>query len=162
MFELARELKALPGLAEASIAELKPYVRQWHKRALPYIVNAKAFEESWFDFAEAWDKIKYPKGEEPIAMMFAKAVEAELPEVAQQYEQRKLRLLVALCRELQRACGTGPFFLSTRTAGQLLGVNHVTASRWLRGLRLDGILKLESEGSREEHRAHRYRYVAPL
>ncbi|HUT12138.1 MAG TPA: bifunctional DNA primase/polymerase [Thermoguttaceae bacterium] len=161
LFELARELKALPGLADAPIAELKPYVREWHKRALPHI-HTKPFEESWFDFAESWGKVKFPKGKEPIAMMFAKAVEAEVPEVAKQYEQTQLRWLVALCRELQRACGAGSFFLDTRTAGRLLGIHHATASRWLRGLRHDGIIKLESRGSREERRASRYRYLAPL
>lgn len=161
LFELARELKAVPGLTDAPATELKPYVREWHRRALPHI-RTKPFEESWFDFAEAWEKVKYPKGEEPIAMVFAEVVEADLPEVAQQYEQQQLRSLVALCRELQRACGMGPFFLSTRTAGQLLGVHYATASRWLRGLRHDGILKLVSPGSREEGRASRYRYLAPL
>ncbi len=98
----------MPGLADAPVAELKQYVQEWHRRALPYI-HTKPFEESWFDFAESWDKVKYPKGKEPIAMLFAKAVEAEVPEEAQQYEQQELRLLIVLCRELQRACGTGPF-----------------------------------------------------
>ena len=87
---------------------------------------------------------------------------AELPEPALQYEQQELRLLVALCRELQRACGTGPFFLSTRTAGQLLGINHVRASRWLRGLRHDGILELVSRGTRQDRLASRYRYLGEV
>jgi len=159
LFELARELKAIPALADAPVAELKAYVRQWHQKALPHITT-KPFEESWFDFAEAWDKVKYPKGTEPIAMILAQAVEAGLPEVAKQYEQEELRLLVCFCRELQRASGDGPFFLATRTAGQLLGVNHVTASRWLRGLVLDGILELVTAGTRENRRASRYRYIA--
>lgn len=161
LFELARELKAIPGLAEAPVSELKPIVGQWHQQALPNI-QTKPLEESWFDFAEGWDKVKYPKGEEPITMVFAKAVKAELPEPALQYEQQELRLLVALCRELQRACGTGPFFLSTRTAGHLLGITHVTASRWLRGLRHDGILELVSRGSCSDRRASRYRYLGKL
>ncbi len=160
LFELARELKAIPALAEAPASELKDHIRQWHEQALPFIVNQTAFEESWFDFAEGWGKVKFPKGEEPIAMIFAKAVEAELPASALQYEQDALRLLVALCRELQRASGTEPFFLSTRTAGRLLDITHVTASRWLRLLRLDGILELVSLGSQQDHKASRYRYVA--
>lgn len=161
LFELARELKAIPALADAPVAELKPYIRQWHQEALPHITT-KPFEESWFDFAEAWDKVKFPKGKEPMAMIFSKAVEAELPEVAQQYEQQELRLLVALCRELQRGCGDGEFFLSTRTAGQLLGIDHVKASRWLRGLQRDGILELVTLGSRQKRKASRYRYLAGL
>ena len=53
-----------------------------------------------------------PKGEEPMAQMLAKAKDAPLPIEAQRYEQASLRLLVKLCRELQRAAGDGPFFLS--------------------------------------------------
>lgn len=159
LFEFARELKAIPSLGDAPVGELKRYVRQWHQKALPQITT-KPFEESWLDFAEAWDKVKYPKGTEPIAMIFAEAVKADLPEVAEQYEQEELRLLVSFCRELQRGCGDGAFFLATRTAGRLLGVNHVTASRWLRLLILDGILELVTAGTRESRRASRYRYRA--
>jgi hypothetical protein len=50
---------------------------------------------------------------------------------AHRYDYNGLRLLVAVCRELQRVSGQGEFFLSCRTAGKLLGVNHVTAARYL-------------------------------
>jgi hypothetical protein len=92
-------------------------------------------------------------------MLFAKARKAELPKVARQYEQKPLRLLVALCRELQRASGTAPFYLSTRTVGRLLHIHHATASHWLRGLRHDGIIEEVERGSRAKHRASRYRYL---
>jgi hypothetical protein len=159
VFALARELKGLPALADAPLADLKPIVRQWHKRALASI-KTKPFEETWFDFCEGWGKVRFPAGKEPMAMMVAKAMEAELPEVAKQYEQQPLRLLVAVCRELQRASGDGPFFLSARTAGKYLEVSHVQAWRWLRGLQHDGILQLVSLGSQAEHKASRFRYVA--
>ncbi len=161
LFELARELKAIAGLAEAPKTELKPIVAQWHALARPFN-QTKAFEESWFDFAEGWEKVKHPAGQEPIAMIFALAIESELPEAARQYEQPELQSLVALCRELQRGCGDQPFFLSSRTAGGLLNVDHSTASRWLRGLQTDGILELVVKGSQETHKASRYRYRADL
>ena len=47
-----------------------------------------------------------------MAQMLAKTKDADAPIEAQQYEQASLRLLVKLCRELQRAAGDGPFFLS--------------------------------------------------
>jgi hypothetical protein len=161
VFEFARELKAVAALADAPLSELKPYVKQWHKRALPNI-GTKPFEDTWFDFAEGWSKVKFAKGQEPVAMIFAKSKTSELPEVAMQYEQAQLRDLVALCRELQRACGSEPFFLACRTAGDLLGVDHNKAAVWLRGLRRDGILKLEKAGSLRDHKASRYRYVQKL
>jgi hypothetical protein len=66
---------------------------------------------------------------------------------------------MALWQEHERACADGPFYLSARTAGNLVDVNDVKASRWLRGLRRDGMLRLVSEGSQKQRRASRYRYV---
>jgi len=70
-----------------------------------------SFEESWFDFAEAWDKVRFPAGAGPMDEIYRRALRADPPEVATQYESPKLRLLIALCRELQRTCGDGPFYL---------------------------------------------------
>ncbi|MFH1921701.1 MAG: bifunctional DNA primase/polymerase [Planctomycetota bacterium] len=159
LFHLARAIKALPGLADAPVNELKPYVRKWHEQALPHI-RTKAFEESWFDFAEAWDKVRFPEGAGPMDEIYQRAVRTDPPEVASQYESPKLRLLVALCRELQRVWGDAPFYLSVRTAAHYVEVDVSTACRWLRGLRLDGILKLTTRGDQKKRRASRYVYLA--
>jgi hypothetical protein len=161
VFELARALKAIPALADADGKSLRAIVQQWHKLALPAI-STKAFDDTWFDFLEGWGKVRFPKGSEPMAMMFAAAIEADTPEEAKQYEQEKLRLLVALCRELQRGAGGRPFFLSARTAGRLLEIDPATAARWLRGLRHDGILHLAEAGNREARKANSYRYLAAV
>ena len=67
-----------------------------------------------------------------------RAVGAEPPTVAMQYEQEQLRLLVSLCRELQREAGKRPFFLSIRTAAEQVGVSPSHAATWLNGLVIDG------------------------
>lgn len=82
-----------------------------------------------------------------------------LPKIAAEYEQSDLRLLVALCRELQRACGDGPFYLSCRTAGTLLNVTHTTAWRWLFLLEQDDVIRVVSRGSQQSKKASRYRYL---
>lgn len=161
LFKLARELKAIPGLADADVASLKPYVRRWHAAALQ-VIQTKEFEESWFDFAEGWSKVKYPAGKGPIDMVFATVTDADLPEPASQYEGKKVRMLVALCRELQRAAGAGHFYLSARTAGGLVGVDHATAARWFRGFVVDRILRIAEVGSRSSRKATRYRYLPPI
>ena len=97
-----------------------------------------------------------------MATIFAAAKEAELPAEAAEIEQEKLRQLVALCRELQRAAGDGPFFLSCRTAGRLLGVHFKTANRWLFYLVQEGLLELVKAGDASTMQASRYRYVMPL
>lgn len=159
MSPFARELKAIPAPADAPVKDLRSNVEQWHDRARAFIRSP--FEECWFDFTEGWEKIKFPAGKGPIDMAFAKVLESDLPAAAEQYEQRELRLLVGLCWELQCRTGVGqPFFLACRTASGLLGVDHSTASRWLRGLKRDEIIRLAEPGSRRDRKAHRYRYVA--
>ncbi len=75
LFELARELKAFPELAALPIKQLLPIIRQWHELALPRI-RTKPFTDSWFAFVRAWDRVKYPKGSDPITEAYAKALPA--------------------------------------------------------------------------------------
>ena len=161
VFELARALKAVPWLADATVDDLEPYVRRWHELGLAKgVIGTKPFEETWIDFSQAWPKVKFPKGEEPMAAIFRRAQEAELPHAAQKYEQEGVRLLLALCRELQRASGENPFFLGCRTAGRLLGVDHTTAWRWLFLLQRRRDIEEVEKGSRSSRRASRWRYRA--
>jgi hypothetical protein len=69
---------------------LKPYVREWHRGALPNI-RTKPFEETWFDFAEAWEKVKFPAGAGAMDMIFANAMQAEFPEEGSLKEHRAHR-----------------------------------------------------------------------
>ena len=132
MFELARALKGIPALADAPAENLGPYVRRWHTLGVEKgVIGTEPFEETRIDFLIAWPKVKFPKGAEPMTKVFELAKRAPTPQAALRYEQDGLRLLVALCRELQRASGDKPFFLACRTAGGLLGVKHVTA--WAAG-----------------------------
>jgi DNA-binding Lrp family transcriptional regulator len=69
-----------------------------------------------------------------------------------------MKLLVALCAELQIAVGQGTFFLSCRDAGDLLDQDFRTVSRWLKKLEFDGVLKRIATGSRGSHKANEYRF----
>ncbi len=161
VFELARALKAIPQLADADPQQLKPIVREWHSKALP-VITSKPFEETWIDFLKGWPNVRFPRGEEPMAAIFERACSEGIPDVADQYEQAELQLLVGICRELQRAAGTGPFYLACRTAGRLLGVDHTTANRWLFLLVVDGVLAEIEKGDRRNRRASRFRYLREL
>lgn len=162
-FDFLRELKSMPEYTEADPKEFRSAVEQWHKKALPNI-ETKEFEETWIDFLKGWDKIKWEIGESPMAQIFEKAIQLEPPKVAvEKYpEHSKLKILVSLCRELQRAAGENPFFLSTRTGARLLKVKPMTISRWFFLLQSDGILKLVSKGgtAKTVRKASRYRYIA--
>jgi hypothetical protein len=151
-------LKAIPELADLPVKALKPYVRAWHERAKPNITT-QAFDESWIDFRNGWVRIKYARGENPMTQVLEAACRSQVPEVAMQFEQDELRLLVAVCREAQRRAGDGPFFLSCRMAGELVGVPFKLAWRWLRHLVDEEILDEVSPGSLAGNRAARYRYL---
>jgi hypothetical protein len=157
VFELARALKAIPMLQDAPGADLRPLVEQWHRLAKP-VITTQPFEETWIDFLKAWPRVKFPKGAEPMAGIFARATE-NIPQMADQYEQLGMRRLITLCRELQRESGGNPFFLSCRTAGRLLDVDHSTANRWLFLVEAEGVLRVTARGGPETQKATRYRYL---
>ena len=159
VFQFARRLKAIPALTEAEVEVLRSYARQWHARALPYI-RTDPFEETWIDFIYAWPRIKFVAGADPMTEIFSRAITQ--PDDGWPYEQRELRLLASLCKELQRTAGEGPFYLSCRTAGRLLRVPHLRAWRWMLLLESDKWIQTVEKGSQEKRRATRFRYVKPL
>jgi hypothetical protein len=159
LFDLARQLKAVPFLASASLPALRPVVVEWHRRALPFI-GTKEFTTTWADFIAAWSKVKVPAGQGAVEEAFRRAVRSEPPaKAAALYDEPPVLLLAALCRELQRIAGAGPFFLDCRSAGRLLGIHHTTAWRLLTVLCADGILAPGDKGSQASGKANEYRYL---
>lgn len=159
VFELARGLKSMPGFSEADPNVLKEFVRQWHSLALPNI-STQPFEDTWIDFLRAWPRVKFPAGLDPMSEILKRAQQAS--ESDWPYESQGLRLLASLCRELQRAMGAEPFFLSCRKAGSLLGIHHVRAYRWLWLLENDKIIQTVTKGDRQTQQATRFRYISSL
>jgi hypothetical protein len=138
------------------------------------VVATVAFEESWIDFLRAWDRVRFPKGSFELTAILQRAKDSSPPPEAEQYESQGIRLLVAICRELQKETADKPFFLSSRTAATLLGLkcmrnvdavlqeadDQVTAWRWLGLLVHDGILEETEKGtSGKKGRASRFRYI---
>lgn len=162
VFALCRALKAIPSIADADALQLVNIVRKWWEQAREF--SPTPWEEHLADFLEGWDKVKYPAGSGPMAMILRRAKAQTPPPAALQFEQEQLRLLVALCCELQREVGDGKFYLSARTAGRLLEIDHVKANRWMRFLVRLGILELVEAGSRNpsDRRANRFRYLPPI
>jgi hypothetical protein len=98
-----------------------------------------------------------------MAQIFETAIQLEPPKIAaEKYpDNAKLKILVSLCRELQKAAGDSAFFLSVRTGAKLLNSYPMEVSRWLWLLETDGILKVIAKGGTNENpRATRFRYVA--
>lgn len=160
VFEFARVLKGITALSDADVNDLEPYVRIWHRRALPNI-RTQPFEETFYDFAYAWPRLKFPGGQDVVGLMRNWANSAEIPAIAKKYEQPALRSLVAICRELHRRTDGNAFFLSCRTAGKVVGVSHKQAHRWLCLLEIQKILRCVAKGTLKPRRASRFEYIAP-
>jgi hypothetical protein len=79
-----------------------------------------------------------------------------LPEVTG-FSDERVRLLAAICREMQRLVGVNSFFLPTRKLGQLLDVHWSSVARWLVALETLGVIHLapgevrQRGGSRSPH-----------
>lgn len=156
IFLFARILKATPDYKDQSAGALKSIFARWFERARP-IIGTKDFEESWGDFCAAWPRVKHPAGSGPMDEIIEAAKTAELPECAMQYDGDAIRLLVKLCRELQKREGAKPFYLSARTAASAINTRRMTAYRYLAALVADGVLAMVEPGTKT--RATRYRFL---
>lgn len=158
IFSLARLLKGIPQFADAAAEQMEPYVREWHRRALP-VIGTKPYDETRIDFLVSWDRVKFPPGQGPVEALMRRATLSALPAVANNYDSEGVRKLVGLCSALQVAAGDAVFYLSCRTAAKVLGVpNHETAWRWMMLLKHDGLLVEAEKG--KQGRAARYRWLA--
>lgn len=162
IFEFARHIYSMPQYTDADPKDLKSFVIEWHRQALPYI-RTEEFEETWIDFLKAWPKIKKKVGEEPMTKIFERAKKAEPPQVAVELhpDNKQLQLFITLCRELQKEAGQGPFFLACRTGGKYFNVAPMTISRWFFLLGEESIVELVTKGGTENNprKASRYKYL---
>ncbi len=158
VFQLARALKGIPSLADQAPQSLIHIVQRWYTRALPYI-KTKEFDETLIDFFYAWPRVHTPMRTNLMEDAMRLARSKPIPNLP--YDSQPVRDLAALCRELQGIVGDGPFFLSTRTAGRLLGVHHTTAWRGLFLLETDGWIKTIEKGGTDKNprKATRYSYT---
>lgn len=155
LFEFARWVKA--KTPNATPDELRSIVRQWHEAALPFI-SSKEFTTSWYDFRRGFDSVRHPAGTTIKEIIGDLDMESELPAgiTGLGYGERGLHL-VRICRRLQEQAGNTPFFISSRQAGELLGIHYTDAAKMLWALKSDGVLELVSQGV--GNKASRYRFI---
>ena len=102
---------------------------------------------------------------EYLRELFATARQAEPPKCAARFRTPGMRLLVTLCRELQRdaeAVGNEAFFLSCHVAARFLDDNTPpsTASRWLGMIEHAGVIVCVKRGTPKlGSLANEYRYL---
>lgn len=157
IWRLARALKARVDIADAPSAHLEPILKEWHRRALPNI-RTKEYIESRIDFNDAWNKVDFPLGTDPVEELLKRADMMNPPLSVVNYDKEDARRLATLCTLLQESAGAGVFYLSSRKAASVLGVSdHVAVWRWLKLMKLDGFLVEVEKGTKT--RAARYRWI---
>jgi hypothetical protein len=155
LLQFARQLKGIPELAVLDVGQLEPYVREWHRKALPSI-ETQDFDVTWHDFVVAWNNVKYPAGQGPLDEIYA-AGRRQMPACARRFRYSGIRNLIALCRELQLRAGDQPFWLACRPAAAVLTSTPTTVNRWLWKLIHSHVIELITPGTRG--RAAEYRYL---
>lgn len=158
IFELARSLKGIPEFADAQPGNVRHIVRGWHSLALP-VIGTKPFELTWTEFIRGWKRVKFPKGQEPVMEIFNRALNQSFPPEASMYDAVSTRKLVSVCRELSRSTCGGVFYLSVRTAGNLIDCSPMHASRLFEMMETDGLLSVVERGSNKTQKATRFRYL---
>ncbi len=151
IFELARHLKV--RYPDASFAELKPVVKEWHRRALP-VIGTKDFGISWAEFKTSWRSVKYFP--ETLTRLLVDLPKLPVNCPASEYGPKGL-LLFQICVGLQEHEGAKPFFISSRKAGELIGCHASDAAKLLKAFCIDGLIEEVSKGVGKV--ASRYRIV---
>lgn len=157
VFVLARELKAVASLADADAVDLEEIVTAWYQLAAPMLGDETCVEDAMAEFLYSWGQVQFPSGTSPFDLAVKKMETTKLPAVAEHFSSQTTRRLVHLCRELQRAAGDQPFFLSGIKASEILGCDLQTAYRRLRLITAFKIIEVVTPG--RGYRATRYRYT---
>src|SRR5262249_32839492 len=120
-------------------------------------------DDYWAEFLEACYYARLGLNQDPIELALNRARTMPLPEVAG-FTDERIRLLAAICREMQRLVGNSSFFLPTRKLGQLLGAHWSSVARWLVNLEVLGAIRLApgEVQKRGGNRCPRYHYCPHL
>lgn len=120
---------------------------KWHQAALPTI-STKEFSVTWYDFSRGFEQVRYPAGVTLKEILGDIDLNTPIPDKlsALGFGPRESHLFL-ICQRLQTGAGTGPFFLSSRQAGELLGIHFTAAAKMLATFVTDGLLKEVQKGA---------------
>lgn len=154
IFALAQDLKGLDQ--KWTPEELEGVFWEWWKLART-IVRTKEKDLSYGEFLEAYALCRHPGGMD-WSLILQQAKKIPIPKAAQRYTKRG-QMLVRICACLQERNGKKPFFLSSRTASDLIGFSIESAQLAFRYMRREGLLQLVEQGCRRTGRASSYYYL---
>jgi hypothetical protein len=120
---------------------------------------AADWTETWADWVRLWDKSQNHDYSTPAEAALAMAKITPFPAIAAKYGTPKMKLLVALCYAMQETCAdeNDVWYLSCRTAGDLLEVHYAWAWKCIYRLRCDGVIEQVDVPGAKERDAYTYR-----
>ena len=158
LLKLARLVKSYEGAIGRPTAhrELEFVFDRWCAVSDRFWRSGLTRDDYYAEFLEVYS---YAHTGLTIELAVSRAKAAPLP-TGEGFKNEKIRLLAAICREMQEITGAEPFFLPTRLLGKILGVHYSSVARWLRVLRvLQIIYPADSPGG---NRCPRYHYGKPV
>jgi len=140
LFKLARLVRSYEGAMgrTATHRELEFVFDHWCAVARAFWRRGLTRDDYYAEFLEVYG---YARTGLNIELAVGRAKAAPRPEVPG-FKDERIRLLTAICREMQEITGADPFFLPTRTLGKILDVHYSQGARWLRALQVLGIISL--------------------
>src|SRR5439155_14270711 len=135
---------------------------RWAERARQFWRPELTRDDYYAEFLTAYSYTQMGLHENPLDLAVSRAQAAPLPEVPS-FSDKRIRLLVSICRELQKMTGANPFYLPTRKLGEVLAAHWTQVARWLRALEVLDIIHLAPGEIRRRGgtRSPRYYYGPP-
>jgi hypothetical protein len=160
LVKLGCQLIQIPALQEWTVEQTEPIFDEWFRRSVPHI-RTKDRRVSWREWNTIWQWADPELVGDSIAQARLVAQDRPIPAFAMKYRSQKMRELIVLCQVLHEdfADEKGIWFLSCRSAGKVLEMDHSVAADNLRRLVRDGVLELASEHVDGSMKAQRYRYL---
>jgi hypothetical protein len=162
LFKLARLVKSYEKAIGrlATVLERQFVFDRWCLVARRFWRPGLTRDDYYAEFLEACSYAQMGLDENPIEVAVSRAKAAPLPQV-QGFTDERIRLLVAICREMQQIANS--FFLPTRKLAEILGGHWTQVARWLRALEALGIIHLAPGEVRRRggSRSPRYHYGPP-
>ncbi len=154
-------LRAIPRLADGNPRDLLHLAHAWYEHAgLLFRVKENDVNRC---FVNEWRRAKYPHAKGPLEVYLPGARAMQAPAVLPPGKRNAaLRLLANLSALLQDRAGAGQtWFLSQRSAGELLGITQTAAGLLLVKLINLGLLTRTTVGSHLEGKASEYVWIGP-
>lgn len=159
LFKLARLVRSYEKAVSrpATARELEIVFDRWCLVARKFWRPGLTRDDYYTEFLDAYGYARMGLDENPLEVAVCRAKAAPFPHV-QGLSDERIRLLVAICQELQEITGANPFFAPTRKLGHILNVHWTQAAKWLRVLKVLGTIQLAPGETRKRggNRSPRY------